>query len=86
MALPAWVKGAGRTTRFAVCLKTDDDSFDLQVGKVYRLLPDRFTMESGWIRVIDDSGEDYLYPSQWFEPVELSRKARAALRKSADQP
>lgn len=51
----------------AVCL-TDSEP-DLQMGKVYRVLPDAAAAQDGYVRVIDDSGEDYLYPREHFTPV-----------------
>jgi hypothetical protein len=45
------------------------------VRKVYRALPDSVAASRGFVRVIDESGEDYLYPSDRFVPVELPREA-----------
>lgn len=63
---------------FAVCLTTIGDE-DVEVGKVYRVLPDRKATAVGCLRVIDESGEDYLYPAQRFLVLELSEAERKRL-------
>ena len=63
---------------FAVCLATSEDE-DLEVGKVYRILPDAKATEVGCLRVIDESGEDYLYPVQQFMVLDLPESARERL-------
>jgi hypothetical protein len=57
-------------TRFVLCIRSED-SDDLEPRKVYRLLPDRAAARDGYVRVIDESGEDYLYPAEYFVPVRL---------------
>lgn len=56
---------------FVVCLRNDDWPIDLQVGKAYRLLADASAERSGWIRIIDETGEDYLYPEKYFQTTEV---------------
>jgi hypothetical protein len=62
--------------RFVVCLRNDGYELDLTPRKLYRVLPDPSAERSGWIRVIDDTGEDYLYPEKYFEPDEASHVGR----------
>jgi hypothetical protein len=57
--------------RFAVCV-ANEGCDDLQVWKIYRVLPDARAAEEDYLRVIDDSGEDYLYPANRFVMVEFS--------------
>lgn len=64
--------------RFALCVRNDECD-DLELRKLYRLLPDAKAAEEGYLRVVDESGEDYLYPDSYFVPMRLSRKARQAL-------
>lgn len=64
--------------RFALCVKSDDCE-DLELRKVYQVLPDRRAKGEGYLRIVDDSGEDYLYPESYFVFVELPRKAQQAL-------
>jgi hypothetical protein len=68
----------GRQTRFVLCIE-NRGAEDLDVRKVYRVLPDRAASGTGYVRVIDDSGEDYLYPASFFVPVEVPHKAKRAL-------
>jgi hypothetical protein len=52
---------------------SDEVLVDLTVGNVYKVLPDAEAERSGSIRVIDNSGEDYLYPAEYFEPIDWTR-------------
>ena len=63
---------------FALCLSSDDYA-DLIARKVYRVLPDDRAASLGCLRVIDESGEDYLYPAARFEPLALSAEATSRL-------
>jgi len=55
---------------FALCVRTGG-SEDLEQRKVYQILPDRAAARDGYVRVVDESGEDYLYPAEYFVPVAL---------------
>jgi hypothetical protein len=57
--------------QFVVCVKNDGCD-DLSLHTVYELLPDADAEEIQYLRIIDDSGEDYLYPALYFLPVDLS--------------
>ncbi|HJT78119.1 MAG TPA: hypothetical protein VJ739_13025 [Gemmataceae bacterium] len=57
--------------RFAVCV-ANEGCDDLQVWKLYRVLPDVKAAAEDYLRVVDDSGEDYLYPAGRFVVVEFS--------------
>jgi len=52
---------------------SDEALVDLTIGNVYKVLPDPEVERAGSIRVIDNSGEDYLYPAEYFEPIDLNR-------------
>ena len=65
--------------RYVVCLDRGSYRIDLEVGKVYRTATPEKNDPPRMVRVIDDSGEDYLYPASWFVPVELPAKAKRAL-------
>ena len=54
---------------------SDEALIDLTVGNAYRVLPDAEAERSESIRVIDNSGEDYLYPDEYFEPINLNRSS-----------
>ncbi|MEL6381953.1 MAG: hypothetical protein AAFQ89_05670 [Cyanobacteria bacterium J06626_18] len=56
--------------QFAVCIAGEEDG-DLEVWKVYRVLPDPTAYEVDCLRIIDESSEDYLYPQRQFVILEL---------------
>ena len=56
--------------RFVLCVR-NDGSEDLEPRKVYRVLQDREANREGYLRVLDESGEDYLYPAEYFVAVKL---------------
>jgi hypothetical protein len=58
-------------TRFVVCVKNEDYPASLELRKIYQVIPDARAAERQLIRVIDESGEDYLYPADYFVPIEL---------------
>jgi len=64
--------------RFVICVQ-NESSEDLEIGKVYQVLPDKSADRENYIRVIDESGEDYLYPSGYFVPITLPQEAERAL-------
>lgn len=72
----------GRST-FAVCVRNDEYQASLELRKLYAVLPDEFGEQHDMIRVIDESGEDYLYPNSYFVRVELPRSVQQAIEKIA---
>lgn len=68
---------------FVVCVRNDDYAASLEPRKLYRTLPDPDAAAAGLLRVIDESGEDYLYPSDCFLPVELSHAVEEALLRAS---
>ena len=56
----------------------------LQLHKVYRALPDPKAARRGWMRVIDESEEDYLFPADYFLSVRLPRAVQQALWKDRE--
>ena len=64
---------------FALCVE-DGGTEDLEARKVYQILPDREAAREGYIRVVDESGEDYVYPSDLFVPVRLPAAVVRRLR------
>ena len=65
--------------KFVVCLQSTDYRASLELRKLYRLLPDEDAAQHGYLRIVDEAGEDYLYPENWFSPVELPQVAKEAL-------
>ncbi len=66
-------------TGFVLCLKTGDYEGELVVGKVYRKLEAKRNDPSADVRVVDESGEDYLYPASWFVAISVPAKGRKAI-------
>ena len=64
--------------RFALCIENSECK-DLAKRKIYQILPDAEAAQEGYLRVVDESKEDYLYPEAYFVLVELPRKAQEAL-------
>ncbi|HYT89156.1 MAG TPA: hypothetical protein VEL76_10645 [Gemmataceae bacterium] len=64
--------------QFLICVKNDDYPASLEVRKVYQGVPDPVAAARHCVRVIDESGEDYLYPEDYFVPIELPETAKAA--------
>jgi hypothetical protein len=71
-----------KSTQFVICIKNEECE-DLQPRKIYQTLPDESAAQDGYIRVIDESGEDYLYPQDYFVPIELPQAAEKALLSAA---
>jgi hypothetical protein len=69
--------------RFVVCVETGEYKIDLALHKIYEVLPDDSAERSGWIRVVDESGEDFLYPTGWFRAIEVSEGLAAELRQAS---
>ena len=71
-----------KAVRFVVCVDNTDYPVSLERHKIYCVLPDEDAEVDGDLRVIDESGEDYLYPAEYFVMVELPQ----AVEKSLLQP
>jgi hypothetical protein len=65
--------------RVAVCLNNEGYEVSLDVGKLYRILPDADAQKHGCIRVVDESGEDYLFSLNRFFPLQLPQSVEDAL-------
>ena len=66
------------TGRYVICVRNGGYRASLEARKVYRVLDDPAADKSSLLRVIDESGEDYLFPSDLFVPIELPATARPA--------
>jgi len=72
------MKCAQRPPKVVLCIR-NGGSDDLEVRKIYQVLPEASTAHDGYVRIIDESGEDYLYPSEYFVPVRLPAAVSKAL-------
>lgn len=58
---------------FAVCIRNDGFTAALEPGQSYKIVPDPEAAAHSMLRVVDESGEDYLYPEKFFSPLPLNR-------------
>jgi hypothetical protein len=70
-------------SQFVVCVKNKGYSASLELRKLYQVVRDEAAEKLGQIRVIDESGEDYLYPEEYFVPVQLPQSAEKAVRRAS---
>jgi hypothetical protein len=72
-------------SRFAVCIDNSAYPDDLKVRTIYQVLPDESAPRSNYLRVIDETGKDYLYPAHLFVPIEVPLEAQKALMAAPTQ-
>jgi hypothetical protein len=70
-------------SQFVVCVANDEYPASLERHKIYRVVPDERAARDGDLRIIDESGEDYLYPSKWFVPVKVPQAVKASLLRAS---
>ncbi len=73
-------KQAKSASQFVVCVKNEDYPASLELRKLYAAIRDREAGKAGFVRVVDESGEDYLYPADYFVAVKLSRDVKRAVQ------
>jgi len=74
---------AATRQQLALCLRNKGYEVSLERRKIYQVLPDRDAAAHGQLRVIDESGEDYLYPATFFVLIKLPRTVRRAVLAAA---
>lgn len=72
----------GNTSKFVVCVRNTGYKASLVIRRIYRRVPDREAEERGLLRVVDESGEDYLFPSKLFEPIDVPAKVAKAFSRA----
>ncbi len=72
-------KAEKQSAHFVVCLNNEGYKASLEVGKLYRFIPDEEAEAEGLIRVVDESGEDYAFEAARFHPVSLPATVEKAL-------
>ncbi len=60
-----------RRIAFVVCIDNSEYEASLEMHKVYRAIPDPVAADEGLVRIVDESGEDYLYPAERFAPIKV---------------
>ncbi len=76
-------KRTGVQVRFAVCIKNKGYEASLEIGKLYRMVPDQGAARHGYLRIVDESGEDYGYSAERFFAIDLPKPLEKALLKAA---
>jgi hypothetical protein len=76
-------KAAGEEPRFAVCVRNEGYEASLERNKIYAVLPDNEAERDGDLRVVDESGEDYLFSADRFVAIEVPSAVRASLLKAS---
>jgi hypothetical protein len=66
--------------QYVVCVQNHGYVASLELRKIYQVIPDKVAAKSGLLRVIDESGEDYLYPTDFFVPIKLPRTVEKAVQ------
>ncbi|MGO4880236.1 MAG: hypothetical protein ACLP59_05375 [Bryobacteraceae bacterium] len=69
------MKSEQQRSKFVLCVR-NGGSEDLEIRKFYQVLPDRSAGRDGYVRIIDESGEDYLYPADYFVAVRLPAEVK----------
>ena len=72
-----------KQSKFVICIDNSDYPASLEMRKIYEAVPDSDAAELGQIRVIDESGDDYLFPAACFIDANLSEEIQAAVVKAA---
>jgi hypothetical protein len=72
-----------REGEFAICIANKGYAASLELRKIYQIIPDKSAAALGQVRVIDESGEDYLYPENFFVPVQLPQAVERAIRRAS---
>jgi hypothetical protein len=76
-------KAAGTGRRFAVCLDNRGYEVSLERNKIYLVVPDKEAEKGGDLRVVDESGEDYLFAANRFVAIDVPAAVRASLLKAS---
>ena len=71
------------TSKFVICIENSEYQASLELRKIYEVIPDRDAEHIGHLRVIDESGDDYLYPAGHFIDAHLSKSVEAAIVNAA---
>jgi hypothetical protein len=69
--------------QFAICVNNEGYEDDLKLRMVYRVLSDESAARSSYVRIVDETGEDYLYPAAYFVMIDVPQDAESALLRVA---
>ena len=76
-------RSKNNTPQFVICVNNSEYPASLELYKIYRVLPDDDAAKDGDLRIVDESGEDYLYPADYFVLTEIPRVVEQALLKAS---
>lgn len=76
-------KSKESSPQFVVCINNEDYPASLELHKIYRVVPDEDAAADGDMRIIDESGEDYLYPASFFAPIKLPQLVEESLLRAS---
>ena len=65
--------------RFVICIHNEEYPASLELRKIYRVVPDESAARHKFVRIVDESGEDYLYPESYFIPIKVPATVEKAL-------
>jgi hypothetical protein len=71
------------TSQFVVCINNEGYPASLELHKIYRVVLDKEAAADGDLRVIDESGEDYLYPASYFSPIKVPAAVEESLLRAS---
>jgi len=74
-----------QVVQFVVCIDNKNYPASLELGKLYRMVPDKQAAAHGLVRVIDESGEDYAYSSNRFHAMKIPSQIQRALIRASNQ-
>ena len=83
MSNPRRSRSGVAETEFVVCIRNDGYPASLETRKIYRVLPDPEAAKHSQRRIVDESGDDYLYPEDYFVPIDLPDATRQAVIEAA---
>jgi hypothetical protein len=69
--------------RFVVCIANDGYEASLERNKIYEVVVDEEAAADGDIRIVDESGEDYLYPAAWFVSIDIPQTVRDSVTRAS---
>jgi len=76
-------KKSSADPQFVVCVANDGYPASLELHKIYRVLTDEQAERDGDLRIVDESGEDYLYPSKWFVSMKVPQAVKTSLLRAS---
>ncbi len=71
-----------KNSDYVICISNSEYPVSLELHKLYRVLVDEDAFEDGDLRILDESGEDYLYPAEFFLAIDLPQETKQELQMS----